>query len=248
MGVQTNQSYLRSILAHRGFANGNPYTHFLKDHKEDLGSDQTPQRTLIYAIGACLYAYAKRRKEQSFFKSVPAGWRNSFYAPTRQTFLLGGEEISLDYRIQEPTWHFQISGKEEAIGVEPIETGDPTIRFELEGRLYQLQVWEEGGELFVFRPGHGSLALSPQDRLPLPGKKGSEGSYEAPMPGEVIAIAAVPGQRVKKGETLLTLYSMKMEMHINAFRDGTVAQIPVQVGQQVKKGDLLIEMSSDDRT
>ena len=48
------------------------------------------------------------------------------------------------------------------------------------------------------------------------------------------------GQAVKKGDTLLTLESMKMENAIMAEADGTVKQIAVTPGQNVMQDDLLI--------
>jgi propionyl-CoA carboxylase alpha chain len=48
------------------------------------------------------------------------------------------------------------------------------------------------------------------------------------------------GQAVKRGDTLLTLESMKMENAIMAEQDGTVKQIAVSAGQNVMQDDLLI--------
>jgi biotin carboxyl carrier protein len=48
------------------------------------------------------------------------------------------------------------------------------------------------------------------------------------------------GQDVKRGDTLLTLESMKMENAIKADRDGKVTKIAVTVGQSVMQEDLLV--------
>jgi acetyl/propionyl-CoA carboxylase alpha subunit len=65
---------------------------------------------------------------------------------------------------------------------------------------------------------------------------------EAPMPGKVIAVKAVVGQAVTKGEEILIVEAMKMENAIRAPRDGTLKTIGVKVGDMVTPGVVLVEM------
>ena len=62
----------------------------------------------------------------------------------------------------------------------------------------------------------------------------------SPLPGSVIKVLVSEGQTVKKGDTLLTLESMKMENAIMAECDGTVSKIAVTAGQNVMQDDLLV--------
>ncbi|MBR1786572.1 MAG: biotin/lipoyl-binding protein [Paludibacteraceae bacterium] len=62
----------------------------------------------------------------------------------------------------------------------------------------------------------------------------------SPLPGSVIKVLVAEGQAVKRGDTLLTLESMKMENAIKAEQDGIVKQIAVQAGQNVMQDDLLV--------
>lgn len=62
----------------------------------------------------------------------------------------------------------------------------------------------------------------------------------SPLPGSVIKVLVSEGQAVKKGDTLLTLESMKMENAILAECDGTVSKIAVTAGQNVMQDDLLV--------
>lgn len=65
----------------------------------------------------------------------------------------------------------------------------------------------------------------------------------SPLPGSVIKVLVSEGQAVKKGDTLLTLESMKMENAIMAECDGTVAKIAVTAGQNVMQDDLLVVLN-----
>ena len=65
----------------------------------------------------------------------------------------------------------------------------------------------------------------------------------SPLPGSVIKVLVSEGQAVKKGDTLLTLESMKMENAIMAECDGTISKIAVTAGQNVMQDDLLVVLN-----
>ena len=55
----------------------------------------------------------------------------------------------------------------------------------------------------------------------------------------VLKIAVVAGDRVLKGDTLIVLESMKMEIPVAAPGDGTVAAVLVKEKQTVEEGQKL---------
>jgi 3-methylcrotonyl-CoA carboxylase alpha subunit len=69
-----------------------------------------------------------------------------------------------------------------------------------------------------------------------------DGEIEAPMPGKVTAVEVSAGEKVEKGQRLLTLEAMKMEHALTAPFDGTVAELPATAGAQVKEGQLLVKV------
>jgi pyruvate carboxylase len=60
------------------------------------------------------------------------------------------------------------------------------------------------------------------------------------MPGTIATVPVHVGQKLAKGEALLTLEAMKMETTVRAERDGVIKQILVKPGLQVDTKDLLI--------
>jgi len=72
-------------------------------------------------------------------------------------------------------------------------------------------------------------------------KSGGQDSMAAPMPATVVKILVEPGATVAKGDTLLVLEAMKMELPIRAPRDGVVASIACEAGQLVQPGVNLLE-------
>ena len=68
------------------------------------------------------------------------------------------------------------------------------------------------------------------------------GGLTAPMPGQVRSVEVEPGQAVKKGQTLVVVEAMKMEMRVPAPRDGTVKRLLVKPGDTVERGQVLVEL------
>ncbi len=64
----------------------------------------------------------------------------------------------------------------------------------------------------------------------------------APMPGQVRSVNVSEGEAVSKGQTLLVLEAMKMEIRIQAPRDGVVKELLVKVGQTVEREQILVKM------
>lgn len=68
------------------------------------------------------------------------------------------------------------------------------------------------------------------------------GGLIAPMPGQVRSVSVSVGDVVKKGQSLLTMEAMKMEIRIQALKDGKVKAVYVTQGQTVEREQILIEM------
>ena len=78
-----------------------------------------------------------------------------------------------------------------------------------------------------------------------PAAGGAAGSIkiEAGAAGKVFKIEANVGQAVKKGDAVVIVEAMKMEIPVVAPEDGTVASINVAVGDAVEAGALLATLN-----
>lgn len=65
-------------------------------------------------------------------------------------------------------------------------------------------------------------------------------ALKAPLPGTIVSIDVKPGDRVKKGDMLLTLEAMKMKNAIRSDIDGVIADVHVNQGDLVKHGQALV--------
>lgn len=85
-----------------------------------------------------------------------------------------------------------------------------------------------------------AAAPAPKAEAPKAAAPAGGNKVVSPLPGSVIKVMVSEGQTVKKGDTLLTLESMKMENAIASEWDGTVSKIAVSAGQNVMQDDLLV--------
>jgi len=244
VGLQTNQQYLRSILLHPEFVKGALNTRFIETHQSSLlaqlQSWQNPSRA---AIAACIHLWDKRRKGQKHLRNIPSGWRNNSFQAQQQKLAGPNGPIDLTYQIEGMEWKISINQNPETLSFRLLESGSQ-ISFEMEQVLHRFEVYQEQEQLFVLDQQGNSMSLGIIDRFPLAQKTDQLGAYLAPMPGEVVAIHVQEGDRVTSGQTLLTLYSMKMEMQITAQQDGIVKSVSLESGQSLKKGDLLLELDA----
>ena len=141
---------------------------------------------------------------------------------------------------------FKINGVEYKCAVEQIEAGKAQVT--VNGKVYEVETEAAvPAAKPVAKPAPvapkpaAAPTAAPKAEAPKPAAATAAGvQVKSPLPGSVIKVLVSEGQAVKKGDTLLTLESMKMENAIMAEADGTVKQIAVTPGQNVMQDDLLI--------
>lgn len=113
------------------------------------------------------------------------------------------------------------------------------------GNVYDVTVEEKGaGAAPAARPVAAAPKAAPAPAA-APAQPAGAGSVkvEAGAAGKVFKLEASAGQAVKKGDAILILESMKMEIPVVAPQDGTVASIDVAVGDSVEAGALLATLN-----
>jgi acetyl-CoA/propionyl-CoA carboxylase biotin carboxyl carrier protein len=97
------------------------------------------------------------------------------------------------------------------------------------------QSWVLAGE-WVGHGGESWELVAPSGEAAAPD---AERELRAPMPGAVVAVPCSEGDEVTRGDVLVVLESMKMELQITAPADGVLDALHVAAGDQVALGDVL---------
>jgi acetyl/propionyl-CoA carboxylase alpha subunit len=108
-------------------------------------------------------------------------------------------------------------------------------------RVAQLFAVTAGETIWIFHDGvvHEAVADTTGTR-----RRGAhaQGSLTAPMPATVIEIRVAAGAAVKRGDILLVLEAMKMELPVRAPGDGRVKAIHCRPGDLVQPETSLIDL------
>ncbi|MBE6253899.1 MAG: biotin/lipoyl-binding protein [Prevotella sp.] len=133
---------------------------------------------------------------------------------------------------------FNIDGKEMKATVVPQEDGKLAVT--LNDTTYSVEV----PELLKQAPRpvvNHAAAPAPVATKPIAATPVASNVVAAPLPGTITKVLVNEGDKVKKGDTLLTMEAMKMENSITAEADGIVRKIHVGVGASVNQGDALVD-------
>ncbi|KAB2732202.1 acetyl/propionyl/methylcrotonyl-CoA carboxylase subunit alpha [Brucella intermedia] len=115
------------------------------------------------------------------------------------------------------------------------------VRFAVDGRMREASVSRIRHDVTVQFEGRDTIFHHVQS----PGAEedaSSESRILSPMPGRVALVSVVEGASVAKGDPLVTMEAMKMELSLTAPRDGKIASVTVVAGDQVSEGALLVEL------
>jgi acetyl/propionyl-CoA carboxylase alpha subunit len=101
-----------------------------------------------------------------------------------------------------------------------------------------------GDTRWVFLDGHVFTFEVEEAATPRRRTAGHQGLLTAPMPATVRRVAVGPGDTVHRGDILVVLEAMKMELPVRANADGIVKVVNCREGEMVKAGQELVELES----
>lgn len=119
------------------------------------------------------------------------------------------------------------------------------LNMQVGDRRLRVHVASDGLRRYVALAGQTWTVERPQpkSRGRRPGIGSQEsGRLEAAMPGLVLDVLVGEGDVVDKGQTLVLLSAMKMELRIAAPVDGRVRSVNCVAGQVVERGQMLVEI------
>ena len=111
------------------------------------------------------------------------------------------------------------------------------------GNVYDVTVEEKSAGSAPAAPvAAAAPAAAPAPKAAAPSAAGSI-VVTAQSTGKIFSIDSTVGQSVKRGDTILTLEAMKMELPVVAPQDGVIASIEVSKGDEVASGATLATMN-----
>lgn len=123
------------------------------------------------------------------------------------------------------------------------ELDNNQFEIEVNGSKYTVEVEREVAAAPKTTPGKVNAISNPAST-----SAGTVATTKAPLPGSIVKVLATEGQKVAKGDTVLTMESMKMENEIKAECSGVVVKLHVSAGQNVMQDDKLFDIKAEGLT
>jgi 3-methylcrotonyl-CoA carboxylase alpha subunit len=233
VGVQTNLGLLRQIAMHPEFAEGTVDTSFIARHEAFLlppGRRPSPVALAAAAAHVATRPISPSPGDPFSPWTSPTAWRMN---------ATGYREVQL--RDEETLHTIRVTRGEDG----SLDIAAPCLSQTVQdGRVafngLTPTVVETGTVLTVIIEGQNWPFTVVDPLAPPEAAVDGSGRVLAPMPGRVIAVEVVFGQTVVRGQVLLVLEAMKVQMRLTAPRDGVVAAVKVVAGELVDDGAELV--------
>ena len=138
-----------------------------------------------------------------------------------------------------------INGKEHFIKIVGLKNS--ILEFILDNSYRTAKILEFGsshmkllmnGEQIILKK-HSKLTEILEKSIVLGGSSSGENKLLSQIPGRVVSIMVKAGDQIKKGDSVMVLESMKMQVAVKAHKDGQIRDTKVKIGDTVSRNDVV---------
>ncbi len=156
---------------------------------------------------------------------------------------LEGRNHDIEIVSRRPHLTVRIDGREHEVSLAgTLEDGRQTI--EISGALVHFARANAGDRQIIRLSGRTFEAAIVDPRSQAEAEGGGLDHVRAPMPGSVVQVHKQPGDDVTRGETLVTIESMKLQMALLAPRDGRIAEFLYDTGESFEKDEVIVQLEA----
>ena len=235
-GGTSNRAFVRDLLGLPAIKTGGVHTRFVEELVQSRTQliDRQHWEIAVLAAGIEQYRLAYQVELSNFQQQLSSGGypRNIALSEPQKINLsaLGQDSTLLISAVAAHSYHLQMN--EGVIAVEYISRAEDAL-LQHKRRRYRIQTVRRGDTLQVEVNG-----------VPYMIELESGGLVRAPSPALVLSVQTKGGREVEKGEVLLVLEAMKMEIIVSAPQTGVVQEILVRTGEQVAAGQPLLRIET----
>ena len=137
---------------------------------------------------------------------------------------------------------YAVTLEEKTFAVEVLSSNDGRLDLLIDGQRVTAYVSSDNAKRWVTVNGQTYFLTKQAASRKSGAKHDHSGELSAPMPGQVRAVNVSQGDAVTKGQTLIVLEAMKMEIRIQSPFDGIVKSVATEAGKTVEREQILIQV------
>jgi acetyl/propionyl-CoA carboxylase alpha subunit len=245
-GVKTNLPFLAELAGSETFRNNQVYTKYIDENLDEINRRIQERKEQIdrnkIAVAFVAHHFFKPERAGSSVWNQLGYWRqlSQIQVEIEQTI------IPVSFRIQEK---LKVEIQDKSFDIEVLNREQNLLKLMVDGTLERFHVVEKAAETIVHFQGFLFAARSNSVLSQVQIQTKKSGIYQnfqnlicADLFGKVLHLNAMVGEAVSKGQTLLTLESMKTEIHVLSPTQARIRKILVETGETVVEKQVLIEL------
>ena len=134
-------------------------------------------------------------------------------------------------------YNFEIDGKKFEVEVNLLNSNDAQVK--VNDKNFDIKISNNLSEPKKSEPKK-SEPKKLEPKIPDQSVQGNPGDLLALMPGKILKVLVSEGQKIKMGEPVIIMESMKMEQTIVSSTDGVINSINVNEGETIEVGSVMI--------
>ncbi len=265
-GLTTNQDFLYALASSEPFQKFSMHTGLLDDQLDAIytaGAAPSAHAVIFAAVCVLLNRETDSSAVQATTTdphspwSVSDAWRLGHAGERVISLQLGAEHYRLAARGHSGNYHLQLDSElnEDSptasaltgggISISGAHWNGSKISLQLDAQTVTASAMLVGSDIQVAW-NNRLLKFSPEDPYAPALSAGASGDQiVAPMPGKIVAIKSAPEQEVSSGDVLIIMEAMKMELSLEAPRDGLIQEISASEGDFVEADAVLLTLKQD---
>ena len=242
-GVATNMAFLARLCRDPDFAVGDVDTGLIARAGDAL-LREPPPATEVTALAAIAALGLLDPPAPDDPWTALRGFR--LWGGNRQSMMLEHDGQDIDVRISvESDGRYLVEVDDVSLPLNVLGCDGASVRYYAAGRIAGASVIATGDAVSISLGGACHVFAIPETAGHYGVADTGGDMVRAPMPGLVRLVSVEAGQTVAKGQPLVTMEAMKMELVLAAPRDGVVAALSVSVGAQVSEGALMLTLEEE---
>jgi geranyl-CoA carboxylase alpha subunit len=247
LGVRTNQEFLVSVLEHPSFVAAEAAADFV-DRQMPGAAPAEPSPA---ALAAAAWLWSRRNPQNDGHPDVAyapelAGFSNCAGLLAPLVLECAGRIIELALEQGRAPGALRVHGSAKSVELALVAEQASRAALSIDGVVHTVDFVFEQDLLFL----HLERAHAFRDVTHRPAAEAERGPGSgrglSPIDGSVVDVAVSVGQRVVRGQTLIVIEAMKLELRVVADASGVVSALHAARGSQVKARQLLVEVTVGD--
>lgn len=243
LGIASNIDFISSFIGSEIFRKG-----MIKTDYFDTNVNAVKPTTLSEEQRDALLAVASILKYNSRMSiDCESVWNGKYHPVFSLSFQIMDSDYSTSLKqIDTGRYEISIDGRSSVVNVSEQTVDSISVSVNSWRRKFSYAVTEEN--IYIHTPSIGHSVVRYLSRFQsMEFQHHKKESCEAPIDGTVAVIKVKTGDRVEKGQVLITMESMKMESPVYSDKTGTVNEILVKQGDFVRIGTILIDIAPESK-